>query len=280
MITRAQVVADSVGPYGKRIVTMQLEYQRFIHSEFMTHRVFSRNAASSRAIPVEKQIEQVGETPAMPVYWGLNKPGMQAAEEWGGNDGPEGEWTPLFEWIEASNHAMQHARAMHDHGLHKQIVNRLLEPWQIMKVVVTATEWENFFNLRISEFAQPEIRDLAEKMKKAMDESEPKELNEYDWHLPYIRDTEHDNFNMHTLLKLSSARCARVSYLNHDQSDPDPVKDVELADKLHSAQHMSPFEHQATPIFGSHDKGVTHHDTMGIPWSANFSGWIQYRQIL
>lgn len=276
MKTTAVMVADSITKAGQRIVTMQLEYHRFIHSEFMTHRVFSRNAASSRAIPVEKQMQQVLDDPAMPVYWGLNKPGMQAAEEWAG----EGCWSPQEEWVWASEAAVHHARILHENGLHKQIVNRLLEPWQIMKVVVTATEWDNFFELRISEFAQPEIRLLAEEMKKCMDASTPEELTHYDWHLPYLTDGEVSKFDKDTALKISSARCARVSYLNHDMSSPDPEADIQLADRLLSARHMSPFEHQASPIFTELDKGVTHYDVYGLPWSGNFRGWIQYRQLL
>lgn len=276
MKTTAVMVADSITKSGQRIVTMQLEYHRFIHSEFMTHRVFSRNAASSRAIPVEKQIQQVMEDPAMPLYWGLNKPGMQAAEEWN----EEGCWSPQEQWVWASECAVYHAQKLHDNGLHKQIVNRLLEPWQIMKVVVTATEWDNFFALRISEFAQPEIRCLAEAMKKCMDESTPEELTHYDWHLPYLTDGEALKYGNITATKISAARCARVSYLNHDSSAPNKTADINLAEKLLSAKHMSPFEHQASPIFTELDKGVTHHDTFGFPWSGNFKGWIQYRQLL
>jgi thymidylate synthase ThyX len=78
----AKIIADSISEseYGDRITTFELEYPRFIHGELMTHRLFSRNAASSRAIPINKMMDQVLTAPAMPVEWGLNKSGMQAEE--------------------------------------------------------------------------------------------------------------------------------------------------------------------------------------------------------
>lgn len=277
MKTTAKIVADSVSySTGIRLVTMELSYHRFIHSEFMTHRVFSRNAASSRAIPVKKQLEQVLTDPAEPVYWGMNKPGMQAGAEAEGRDLAQAR----REWRHASEAAVEYAELLEEIGLHKQIVNRLLEPWQIMKVVVTATEWENFFMLRISEFAQPEIKVLAEAMKVAMDGSIPVERAVGEWHVPYTTDTERENFDTAALIKISAGRCARVSYLNHDQSNPDALSDIALSNKLADAMHMSPFEHQAKIVFGNSSPGVTHTDRSGEAWSGNFKGWIQHRQLM
>lgn len=322
-----RVLADSMA-FGTRITTMELVYPRFIHAEFMTHRMFSRNASSSRAIPVERMLE--GCT-AMPIHWGANIPGMQANEEltnWdhhkelleefaneteGFFTGPNADMkVQLWEspgtspkdvgvlwWEDARREACNSASDLAFAGFHKQVVNRLTEPFQFIKVVVTATEWENFFHLRDHDAAQPEIHELARLMKEAMTESEAKEFDEGDWHVPYY----HEGFWQDTgdgtdLLgnsaeqarRASAAGCARVSYNNHDGSDPDPEKDAKLYAMLKDMEHMSPFEHQATPmglravnvttefdfIF---EEGVTHFDRKGKAWSGNFCNWVQLRQM-
>lgn len=292
----AKVVADSIAN-GIRITTLELQYPRFIHAEFMTHRMFSRNASSSRAIPVDKLLEQIREQPAMPIHWGKNKPGMQAAEEQDTevllDYGIGHNYSREEAWLEAANWSRIHAKGFSDAGYHKQIVNRLTEPFQFIKVVVTATEWENFFNLRLHPDAQPEIYELARIMADAMDNCEPEELGRFDSHLPYV--TEKDRFYGqsfgHQYQKLSAARCARVSYQNHDKSDPDIEKDIKLHDMLQEAGHMSPFEHQASPMEDPRclevynpavqwEAGITHVDSNQDLWSGNFRGWIQYRKTL
>lgn len=286
MSISAKVITDSVSPVGIRLVTMQLEYPRFVHSELMTHRVFSRNAASSRAIPIQKMIEQVKNNPAMPVHWGKNQSGMQAREEleyWepqlesfydGHRTQHEFVYSPrdqaIHIWQGARLDAIKHAERMIRMGVHKQIVNRLLEPWQNMQTIVTATEWTNFYNLRRHPDAQPEIKALADAMWEAMETSIPQKLQLGEWHLPYINASVDDVIrasSVDQMKKWSTARCARVSYLNHDKSNPDLVKDVDLHDKLLESGHFSPFEHQATP--GEADKMY-----------ANFRGWQSYRSQL
>lgn len=158
MTISAKIVADSISPAGGRLVTMELCYPRFIHSEFLTHRMFSRNASSSRAIPVEKMLQQVQENPAMPVHWGKNQPGMQAREEIFPNTGKD-------LWKIYAKQTAKNAEELNLIGYHKQVVNRLLEPFQYIKVIVTATEWDNFFKLRLHEDAQPEMYELARCMK-------------------------------------------------------------------------------------------------------------------
>jgi len=323
-VVAASIAKDSMVP----VYTLELRYPRFIHSEFMTHRVFSRNASSSRAIPVEKMLEQVRNEPAMPIHWGKNKPGMQA---------DEAEVTKVFipaqdnvgsyhahpsaMWELAAADASNWAGRLSEEGLHKQIVNRLTEPFQFIKVVVTATEWDNFFVLRLpseelnerqqeillewekrfgdhpdGKDAQPEIQELVRCMKEVLCEVEHNLISIDDsihWHLPYI--TENDleewakgNIDTYTLVKCSTARCARVSYMNHDNTKPNIEKDVKLHDMLLTHGHMSPFEHQAKPIpdFAIKDilendivmPGITHVDINKNVWSGNFHGWIQYRQ--
>lgn len=258
----AKIIEDSIAGNDCRLTTLELKYPRFIHSEVMTHRVFSRNAASSRAIPIKKVIDQVINNPAKPIHWGTNKPGMQAGEELPGFTLERAQ----ILWATAALKAAELAQRLSDLNLHKQVVNRILEPFQIMTTIVSATDWDNFFELRISPLAQPEIRDLAEKIQFAMDESKPKYRTSY--HLPFITEYERDNFKIDVLRNVSAARCARVSYLNHDGSSPDIKKDQVLANSLMQNKHASPFEHVARPLLSS-DKSPS--------MCRNFDGWIQYR---
>jgi thymidylate synthase ThyX len=264
----AKVIEDSIAENGVRLTTLQLCYPRFIHAEFMTHRVFSRNASSSRAIPVAKMIEQVRNDPAMPIHWGKNQAGMQANEELA----PMAQEGARQLWIQAARDAASIAQVMADVGLHKQVANRILEPYQYMHVIVTATEWENFFELRNHPDAQPEIHALAKVMHFAFAESRAVELKEGEWHLPYVTRAERLAFSndLELLLKLSAARCARVSYLTHDGQTPSVDKDVALYDRLVGSKplHASPIEHQATPL------------PEADMWSGNFRGWLQNRKIV
>lgn len=261
MTITAKVIAHSAHEGCPDLITLELKYPRFIHSEFMTHRVFSRNASSSRAIPVKRMIQDVLDDPAMPIEWGSNKPGMQAGEEIAGSDLD----ITKSMWIAARNDAVSYAEIMANLGLHKQIVNRILEPFQHISVVCTATDWENFFALRDHPAAQPEIRELARAMRNAIEGSVP---SDDDWHLPYVTDEDwrfayKSNVGWQFLASLSAARCARVSYLNHDGSAVDIDKDTALAEMLQSERHASPFEHQARPTPGKRH--------------ANFNGWKSYR---
>lgn len=262
----ARVVEDSVSMDGIRLTTLALRYPRFIHAEFMTHRVFSRNASSSRAIPVNKMLAQVWSDPAAPIHWGANQAGMQAMTELTG-------WrrtAAKLVWNLSGKVMCGFVWGGMKLGMHKQTANRLLEPWQFIHVIVTATEWDNFFLLRDHKDAQPEIRALALVMKEAMRMSMPKRLRIGEWHLPYVNATERETYQPALLAKLSAARCARVSYLTHDGKPPELGKDLELYDRLVGANpiHASPVEHQASPAF--------YHDA----WSGNLRGWQQYRKIV
>jgi len=247
-----------------RITTFVLEYPRFVHAEFMTHRVFSRNAASSRAIPVSTFINRVDKFPAEPVHWGKNQKGMQAKQEL--DDQTKLQAKTI--WYEARTDAIKSARKMQELGVHKQIVNRLLEPWLNIQVVITATEFDNFFQLRAHPDAQPEIAELAYKMQTAMDASIPKVLNLTEWHIPFIREEEED-LPVETKLKISTARCARTSYYYHDGKKSTVKQDVELHDRLVGSKpiHASPTEHQG--------QAVSHNQRF-----ANFFGFRQYRWYL
>lgn len=262
----AKVIADSVNSFNQtRLVTMELNYPRFIHAEFMTHRVFSRNASSSRAVPIAKQIDMVQRHPVMPVEWGSNKPGMQAGEAISRMAQTEAE----DEWMRACNHMVEHANRLKEIGVHKQIVNRLLEPFAYIRVIVTATEWMNFFDLRISPLAQPEIQALAVAMNDAMATSSPvfRDPLVKPLHAPYLTAKEVAELDQATCMLVSAARCARVSYLNHDGMDPDVNKDIALALRLREDKHASVFEHQAFA-------------NMSKQFVRNFRGWTQHRDVL
>lgn len=263
----AKVIADSINSTNQRITTLQLQYPRFIHSEVMTHRVFSRNAMSSRAIPVAKMIAQVRDNPAKPIHWGTNQPGMQASAELVGEDLAEARDL----WFAAADAAAEIAEKMTKVGLHKQVANRILEPFQWMRTIVTATDWDNFFELRDHPDAQPEFHELAVCMRVAMKGSDPvyrpSGITEKNWHLPYVTEEERSSGSV-PLARISAARCARVSYLKHDGQRPSFDEDRELFDKLAGARpfHASPLEHQAR-AFGSPER------------SRNFQGWKQFREI-
>lgn len=315
----AKVIADSVSAVnGKRITTYELEYPRFIHSEFMTHRMISKNAASSRAIPVKAMLENIRANPAMPSHWGKNQPGMQASEEcnetvvmWyseGDNTVVADGLTRQGAWYSALGSALEHAEAFAEAGYHKQIVNRLTEPFQMIKVVATATEWDNFFWLRKHADAQPEIRILAEKMWEARTASKPEVLQPGEWHTPYVTHMRRtgvdgkptgpllygiddgmgslDAISLEHALKVSASMCAQVSYRKADDT---LEKALMVYDRLVESKpvHASPFEHQATPMtpHNSHveecyDEGVTGwYKKLGF-MSGNFAGWIQHRQLI
>lgn len=232
---------------NKDLYTFELEYPRFIHSEFMTHRMFSRNASSSRAVPVEKTIQNILNKPWAPLKVYKNCKGMQGKELISDDE------YDVFceEWQDAAFKAIEVAHKMIDNGYHKQHINRILEPFTKIKVIVTATEWDNFFNLRLSPDADPEIQSLAMAIKKAMDNAWSTLINVHGGRtLPYVTFDEMDNIEDNRILTLiSAARCARVSYLNHDGSKPDILKDLALAKRLIDSGHMTPFEHQCRYSF-------------------------------
>lgn len=292
----ATIIKDSISEVGNRITTFELEYHRFIHGELMTHRMFSRNAMSSRAVPIQKMIEQVKDKPATPTHWGANQSGMQANDELD----YDGQVEAKDCWSDCSKMSSAMAMELQALGLHKQIVNRVLEPFQMMKTIVTATEYDNFFSLRCHADAQPEIRVLAETMRDCMDESQPELLQEGQWHIPYVEHSINGyhitddlgktlELDVETALKISASCCAQVSYRLLDNSLD---KALMIYDKLIESKpiHASPFEHQAKVMQSVIDdcesmveyweEGVTHMDRNSNLWSGNFKGWIQYRQLM
>jgi thymidylate synthase ThyX len=298
MAHSAKIIADSISPDGVHLTTLEVTFPRIVLAEFNTHRMFSRNSASSRAIPVEKMIRMVYENPYVPTHWGKNQKGMQAEEE----IDEAGQRRATKDWLRARDHAVDQARELLDRGVHKQITNRLLEPFMWHTCIVTATEWDNFFHLRRHPAAHPEIKLAADRMFEAMAASEPKPVDYDDWHMPFIdhdeafdvevgADAEYEWRGENTR-KVSVGRCARVSYLTHD-GKRDPAEDIRLHDQLLSSGHMSPFEHVARPmkpegdealqggLAGGSLEGCGPYEPMRMSyWCGNFRGWVQYRKLI
>lgn len=249
---RAQVLLSSLNsaalPHDPmlrhRLTTMELEYPRCVHSEFMTHRMFSRNAASSRAVPIEKILAKLANDPFIPIEWGRNQPGMQALRQ---HEAYEDINNCRHAWMTGLERALETCRDLMTLGLHKQIVNRVCEPWQWITVIVTGNSiaWENFFHLRCSPLAEPHIREVAYMARDAYDAATPQTLQPGQSHCPLLHPEEHWDLRCKDVLKVSTGRCARVSYLTH-HGVRDILKDVELHDKLSTDGHWSPFEHVAT----------------------------------
>lgn len=265
----AKIIADSIS-YGNRLTTMEVTFNRFILSEFNTHRLFSRNSASSRAIPIEKQIEKIKYDCAFPVEFGTNQSGMQAGPPLVG----EKEQEARKIWQESADLAVEQANKLMELGVHKQITNRILEPFMWHTVIITATNFEGFFDQRMSKLAQPEIEVLAIEMFRVYNESKPKLLLKREYHLPYIQEDEFNKYDLYNLRKISAARCARVSYLTHD-GKRDINKDLDLYNMLTTAKppHWSPLEHVATPC----TENVQNIHGVKYPKIGNFTGWVQLR---
>lgn len=271
----ARVIADSIGIADDRstyrVTTMEVVCHRFVLAEFNTHRAFSRNSASSRAIPFKRQVERVIEDPAIPLVFPAEQRGMQGGEPLAG----AALAAARGRWLLARDMAVANATSLSEMGVHKSVVNRLLEPFMWHTIVVTSTEWDNFFKQRCSSLAQPEIQAIAYAMRDALDASEPDVLDDDQWHMPYldpetileVMDREPDGLG--ALRGVSAARCARVSYLTQD-GRRDYTEDLKLYERLVTADppHWSPLEHVCRPCFDFY------------PPPGNLRGFVQLRHIV
>jgi hypothetical protein len=255
--TSAKVIADSINESEDRVITLELEYPRIIHAEFLTHRVFSRNGASSRAIPVITMLKNIWNNMFVPWYWGANQPGMQASKQLS----KPRIFIANALWKTGACINLLGSYFLSSIGVHKQLANRNTEYASYIKTIVTSTDFDNFINLRLHPDAQPEICDLAFKIKDALANSKPVLLKEGEWHLPYVPNWKEYPNILEELKKVSVSCCAQVSYRTNDTSID---KAIRITDKLISGdvKHSSPFEHVCTPGKG---KG-------------NLKGWIQYRE--
>ncbi len=294
----AAVVCDSVNANGVRMTTLELEYPRFILAELNTHRMLSKNSASSRAIPAQRMREFIKQQPATPTSWGRNQSGMSASTEL---DSETAEICQRL-WQTALHTQCAYHSQLEYHQLHKQVANRLLEPWQMVKSVVSGTEWANLLYLRDHADAQPEFAELAKCIRSCINTSSPQLLLPGEWHLPYVDVVPGDNIRLQycsngevipleTARMISASCCAQVSYRRTDTSI---AKAQQIFYKLIESDppHCSPVEHQATPMQNPHgrgsyatnnthwESGVTHMDAQCQLWSGNLRGWVQFRKLL
>lgn len=302
-INQVKIIQDSLSPTGDRLTTFEIETYRYIWAEVMTHKMLSKNAQSSRAVPT-KNVLDVNKDFVRPIIYGKNKAGMSSVEEFNEMQSSLIQKT----WDAAATYAFAASAELNKQGLHKQWANRITEPFSKIKAVISATEWDNFFWLRVDpEAAQPEIVDLARKMQKAMEESIPIQLKAGELHVPYVErevgfdlndeiryfisGSEGGELSKEEALRISASCCCQVSYRKLDDSFN---KAMEIWDKLFDGPkpHMSPLEHQGIAL-GSEKAsiiqrvfpstlpvGVSHIDRDSNLWSANFKGFIQHRKII
>lgn len=286
----ADIIADSKNEFGNRLTTFILKFPRIILAEFNTHRMISKNSASSRAIPFKKMMDMVLQDPFIPINWMKDHSGMQGNEFFN-----EKESEKLYRiWIQSSMEAVTRAQELNQMGLSKQICNRILEPYMWHTVICTGSEWENFFALRAHGAAEIHMQELANCMLEVYNDSTPTELKAYQWHIPFgntidenrivldglaVRDHEHELGDMtERVMQIATARCARVSYLNFEGKD-DYTADVKLHDNLLNAGHMSPFEHCARAM-NAMERNAGGDISEQTGWSGNFCGFTQYRKLL
>jgi len=274
---KAEIIADSISSKGKRLTTFVLHFPRIVLAEFNTHRALSRNSASSRAIPFKKMMKLVKENPFIPMKWMKEHTGMQGSEYFGEKESSVLETL----WLESRDSAVAKAEALSQWGLTKQFCNRLLEPFMWHTVICTGSEWENFFALRSHPDAEIHIQALADKMLEVYNNSVPTKLEGGEWHIPFGDSFDPERLREYAFkksdglvrgrtpiedakIRIATARCARVSYLNFEGKD-DYDADLELHDRLCQSGHMSPFEHCAMNMEDEEVYG-------------NFIGWKQYRK--
>lgn len=270
----ARVLADSITLHDIRLITVEVTFPRFILAEVNTHRMFSRNSASSRAIPPEQQIARVKENPFIPEAFHLRTKGMgqgQALDE-------RGQEISETAWLRARDAAVVQAEVLVEAGVSKAHVNRLLEPFMWHTAIITSTEWENFFALRCPpgyevdyDFpAQPEFQKTALAMREVMRASTPMEVRSGEWHLPLMPEAEGtqevSELEWEQFAMVSAGRCARVSFDTHENYEDAQIS-YDRALNLKNNGHLSPFEHAATP-------GETE------LFYENLRGWKSYRHII
>lgn len=285
---KANIIADSVNQFGNRLTTFVVTFPRIVLAELNTHRMFSRNSASSRAIPFKRMLEVVKTEPFIPIKFMKEHKGMQGTEFITDEDGIN---QATSYWLKARDEAVNWAEGLSNQGITKQVCNRLLEPFLYHTAIITASEWENFFALRAHPDAEIHIQELAHKMLDVYNQSEPKQLQAGEWHIPFgdnigidkpifkvemgsmrwipVKEIDGDwvtDWREREKVKIATARCARVSYLNFEGKD-DYEADIRLHDQLIANGHMSPAEHCAMSMDDSE-------------WYGNFKGWKQYRKFL
>jgi thymidylate synthase ThyX len=287
MQTSVEVLADSISPDNVRLTTLLCIYPRFIHSEMLRHRMFSHSVASSRAIPTEKNIQQVRNDPFVPTTFNKRVKGMGVGDPLEVSDQEEARNV----WVDIAAESAFAAERLNEIGIDKSRANRLLEPFLYVTDIITATEWDNFFALRDHPAAQPEFQELAAMMKRQITWHIPEKLNYGQWHLPLVSDVELEHLcearktffareAIENIKMISASRCARVSFDKHTEFET-INNTLERAQRLIDSGHLSPFEHVARPmeredtgkVIGECSVAIAHLDFCG-----NFRGWVQMRK--
>lgn len=293
MTVDVKLLQHSYSQDGISMYSFEVEIPRIILAEWNTHGMLNTNAQSSRAVPTKKLIEEVRRNPYMPSHWGRNQKGMQAYEEC--NEPVKGESREAF-WDICIHNACNNAQAFEEAGYHKQIANRVIEPYSHTKLVISGTEWNNFFNLRIHKDAEPNIREMAVQIYKLIHQSQGEYINNGEWHLPYIsmyRQEGHMRYvfdnqyvSLSDAIRISLACVAQVSYRSLN-THPDAIDRIynSLFPSNGAPIHGSPAQHLATPFKeaqckGTWQEGETHRDRDGYSWSAQLRGWCQYRKLI
>jgi hypothetical protein len=305
----ARIICDSIGPAGHRFTTFEMKFHRFVLAEVNTHTLLSRNSESSRAVPYPKKRRSLMGTPALPLVWAAEQSGMQGGHPLSDEDMliTADLWNQLLVEVIEITDQLSHYDPDADmrkpgyepewptqEPLHKSIVNRLLEPWMWHTATVSAVDWAGFFAQRSwnhTKLAQPEFGSVATLVEDLYLASEPTEIGLGGWHLPYVREEEYSEFKMHELRQLSTARCARTSYLTHT-GERLPEKDFEMFERLKNpgdgVQHASPFQHVATPEPRNEHRLTIYPEDYGcegpprelvVPIVGNARGWLQFRHI-
>lgn len=292
-----RIERDSITRYGERLITFVGTFPRFILAELNTHKMISKSSASSRAIPVATQLKRLANDPFLPIYWGRNQSGMQAAEEL-----TDAEIVICKRiWDEHKQFSVKRAMDLMDAGLHKQISNRLLEVHMWHTAIISGTDWDNMEHLRDNKAAQPEFREWAHMAFEMKRDSNPAEVDPDGWHLPFIfpsecNETSPDFMRLEQRIPVSVGRCARVSYLTHEGTR-DIQADIDLATKrLQTSGHMAPFEHAARAMTDHERQMFSRKAPIPAPGSTiseplwmdgpetwycgNFNGWVQARKTI
>lgn len=294
MTVDVKLLQHSYSPDGISMYSFEVEIPRIILAEWNTHGMLNTNAQSSRAVPTKKLIEEVRRNPYMPSHWGKNQKGMQAYEECHSsvNSMPREAF-----WDICIHNACNNAQAFEEAGYHKQIANRVIEPYSHTKLVISGTEWNNFFNLRIHKDAEPNIREMAIKIYELIYKSDGISLQNGEWHLPYIEYYEDfygnisygfngSPISLTEAIRISLACVAQVSYRSLN-TNPEAIDRIynSLFPSNGAPIHGSPAQHLATPFKeaqckGDWQEGETHRDRDGYSWSAQLRGWCQYRKLI
>jgi thymidylate synthase ThyX len=285
---KVKIVADSKNEFDNRATTFVVTFPRIVLAELNTHRMLSKNSASSRAIPFLKMLESVKNRPFRPLRWMKEHKGMQGTEYFTSADDPSQEISILdsinYTWDQAKNAMIKYSQELSDLGVTKQICNRLLEPFMWHTVIITGTEWENFFALRAEGAAEIHIQHLAYLMLEEYNKSTPKQLKAGEWHIPFGDQMDEEKIRLLAELEnvseidikiqIATARCAGVSYtvVGEDGKEEDYEKLIKRHDRLLKANHMSPFEHIG--------KAMSINEFKLNKYSGNFQGFIQYRKLL